>query len=306
MMTILGGQDVYPFFYYKAIMGIEINIGSQLFEIGIDCERVMAIINVTPDSFFAGSRRQSDAEIVSAVEISIREGAGIIDIGGYSSRPGAVDISANEELRRLDNGLRLVREVAGTDFAISVDTFRAEVVERLHDRYGAFIVNDISAGELDSQMITTVGRLKLPYIAMHMRGTPQTMNAMTDYPIETGGVMGDVVRYFERKVDQAKSAGIKDLILDPGFGFAKTVAQNFEILRGLDELSRFGLPILAGLSRKSMIWRTLEVTPDQALNGTSVLNWEALRQGAVILRVHDVREAVQTIRLFRTYNGSNS
>lgn len=282
---------------------MEINIGNRLLHIGPDCPQVMAIINVTPDSFFSESRRQSDAEIAQAVETAVCDGAAIIDLGGYSSRPGANDIALDEELRRLEKGFRIVREVTGTDIPVSIDTFRSGVVERLYDRFGAFIVNDISAGELDAGMIPLAGRLGLPYIAMHMRGTPQTMNGLTDYPEETGGVTGEVLRYFVRKVAQARAAGIKDLILDPGFGFAKTVARNFELLRRMDELAVFGLPVLAGLSRKSLIWRTLGTTPAEALNGTTALNWEALRRGASILRVHDVREAVETVRLYRAYTG---
>ena len=280
---------------------MESNIGGRLLSVGPGHEQAMAVVNVTPDSFFAGSRKQSGAEIAAAVEKALRDGAGIIDLGGYSSRLGADDIPAEEELKRLDTGLRIVREAAGAEFPASVDTFRPEVVRQLYDRFGAFIVNDISAGELDPDMIPAVGRLGLPYIAMHMRGTPQTMARMTDYPSETGGVAGDVVRYFVRKTAQARAAGIKDLILDPGFGFAKTAAQNFELLGRMDCLAVFGLPVLVGLSRKSMVWKTLGITPAEALNGTSVLNWEALRQGASILRVHDVREAVETIRLFRAY-----
>lgn len=264
---------------------------------------VMAIVNVTPDSFFAGSRSQSDGEVARAVETALREGAAIIDLGGYSSRPGAVDIAPDEELRRLENGFRIVREVAGADFPVSVDTFRSGVVLGLHEGFGPFIVNDISAGELDAGMIPLAGRLGLPYIAMHMRGTPQAMNSLTDYPALSGGVTGEVLRFFVRKAAQAREAGIRDLILDPGFGFAKTVAQNFELLGRMDELGVFGLPVLAGLSRKSLVWRTLGVTPQEALNGTSVLNWEALRRGAAILRVHDVREAAETVRLFEAFEG---
>lgn len=280
---------------------MEINIGGRLHTAGPGHEQVMAIINITPDSFFAGSRRQSDREIAHAVEQALRDGASILDLGGYSSRPGATDIPAEEELRRLEQGVATTRTVAGDDFPLSVDTFRASVVESLYDRFGAFIVNDISAGTLDPAMIPLVGRLKLPYIAMHMRGTPQTMTSLTDYPVRKGGVVGDVLRYFVRTTAEAREAGIRDLILDPGFGFAKSVDQNFELLAALDRLSVFGLPILAGLSRKSMIWRTLECTPAEALNGTSVLNWEALQRGATILRVHDVREASETIRLFQAY-----
>lgn len=280
-----------------------INIGGRLLALGGGRRLVMAIVNVTPDSFFAGSRRQSDAEIAQAVETAVREGAAIIDLGGYSSRPGAEDIAPDEELRRLENGFRIVREVAGADFPVSVDTFRSGVVLGLYEGFGAFMVNDISAGELDAGMIPLVGRLGLPYIAMHMRGTPQTMNSLTDYSALPGGVTGEVLRFFVRKAAQAREAGIRDLILDPGFGFAKTVAQNFELLGRMDELGVFGLPLLAGLSRKSLIWRTLGVTPGEALNGTSVLNWEALRRGAAILRVHDVREAAEAVRLFEACVG---
>lgn len=275
-----------------------------MWSVGRGAEQVMAIVNVTPDSFFAGSRRQSEAEIGAAAERALLEGAGIIDLGGYSSRPGAEDVPPEEEYRRLERGIEVVRRVAGGEFPLSVDTFRAEVVRRLYDRFGAFVVNDISAGELDAEMIGAVGQLGLPYIAMHMRGTPQTMTTLTYYSGEEGGVVGAVMRYFVAKVAEVRAAGVKDLILDPGFGFAKTVEQNFELLGQMDKLALFGCPVLAGLSRKSMIWRTLETTPAEALNGTSVLNWEALRRGASILRVHDVREAVETIRLFTAYRRS--
>lgn len=282
---------------------MEIRIGGRLWRVGPDAPRVMAIMNATPDSFFAGSRRQSDREMARAVEVAVREGADILDVGGYSSRPGADDVSEEEEVRRLNHALRVVREVGGPDFPVSVDTFRSSVVRRLYERYGAFVVNDISAGELDRRMLATAGELGLPYAAMHMRGTPRTMAALTDYP---AGIVGEVMRYFVRKTAEARAAGIVDLILDPGFGFAKSVEQNFELLGRLDELAVFGRPVLVGLSRKSMIWRTLGTTPDEALNGTSVLNVEALRRGASILRVHDVREAVETVRLFRAFGGGRS
>lgn len=278
-----------------------INLGNELFEIaGGRSARVMAIVNVTPDSFFSGSRNRTEEEIRESVTKALEEGADMIDLGGYSSRPGAEDISPEEELRRLERGFAIVRELAGDGFPVSVDTFRAEVAETLYDRFGAFLVNDISAGELDPQMIPLVGRLGIPYIAMHMRGTPQTMSGLTDYPAESGGVVGEVLRYFTNKIAAIRSAGVKDLILDPGFGFAKTVDQNFELLGRMHELAVFELPVLAGLSRKGMIWKTLEIDPTEALNGTSVLHWEALRQGAAILRVHDVREAVQTVLLYET------
>lgn len=261
----------------------------------------MAIVNVTPDSFFEGSRTRTEKEISGRVERVLAEGAHWIDLGGYSSRVGAEDISPDEEYTRLERGFRVVRAVAGSEYPVSVDTFRSEVVRRLYDEFGPFIVNDISAGDLDSKMIPLVAGLELPYIAMHMRGTPQTMKGLTDYPRENDGVVGEVLRYFVRKVAEIRQAGVKDLILDPGFGFAKTPEQNFELLGRMREMRIFGLPVLAGLSRKSMIWRTLDVTPKEALNGTSVLNWEALRQGADILRVHDVREAVEVQKLHAAF-----
>lgn len=275
-----------------------VNLGGKLLETRA-C--VMAIVNVTPDSFFEGSRTRTEKEISGRVERVLAEGAHWIDLGGYSSRVGAEDISPDEEYTRLERGFRVVRAVAGSEYPVSVDTFRSEVVRRLYDEFGPFIVNDISAGDLDSKMIPLVAGLELPYIAMHMRGTPQTMKGLTDYPRENDGVVGEVLRYFVRKVAEIRQAGVKDLILDPGFGFAKTPEQNFELLGRMREMRIFGLPVLAGLSRKSMIWRTLDVTPKEALNGTSVLNWEALRQGADILRVHDVREAVEVQKLHAAF-----
>lgn len=275
-----------------------VNLGGKLLETRA-C--VMAIVNVTPDSFFEGSRTRTEKEISGRVERVLAEGAHWIDLGGYSSRVGAEDISPDEEYTRLERGFRVVRAVAGSEYPVSVDTFRGEVVRRLYDEFGPFIVNDISAGDLDSKMIPLVAGLELPYIAMHMRGTPQTMKGLTDYPRENDGVVGEVLRYFVRKVAEIRQAGVKDLILDPGFGFAKTPEQNFELLGRMREMRIFELPVLAGLSRKSMIWRTLDVTPKEALNGTSVLNWEALRKGADILRVHDVREAVEVQKLHAAF-----
>ena len=271
-------------------------------ELDLSRPQVMTIVNVTDDSFYEGSRT-SDAEAIERrVASALEQGAAIFDVGGYSSRPGADDIPPEEEWRRVERGLTAVRRIAG-DIPVSVDTFRAEVARRAIESFGELIINDISAGELDPEIVDVAARYDAPYIAMHMRGTPQTMTSQTDYPAEGGGVLGAVLRYFVQKVAQSREAGIVDLILDPGFGFAKSVSQNFELLRRMNELSVFGLPILAGLSRKSLIWRTLGVTPDEALNGTSVLNTEALRQGAAILRVHDVREAVETVRLVRACSG---
>ena len=255
---------------------------------------VMAILNVTDDSFYAGSRNMEERAISERVVQAIEEGATIIDVGGYSTRPGAKDISLEEEWQRVERGLKCIRDIS-EDIAISVDTFRSGVVERAVALVGDIIVNDISAGEADTRMVDVVAHHKLPYIAMHMRGTPQTMQSMTQYE---EGICESVCRYFTQRVEYLRKRGVDDIILDPGFGFAKSVEQNFELLGGLSSLSALGYPVLAGLSRKSMIYRALDITPEESLAGTVALNWEALRQGASILRVHDVREARQVIELY--------
>lgn len=259
---------------------------------------IMAIVNVTDDSFYAGSRTMTHEAIVERVERAIAEGATIIDVGGYSSRPNAADIAPEQEWERVQAGVEAVRE-ADKRIAVSVDTFRAEIVRRVAEQFGEFIVNDITAGEADGAMLATVAELGLPYIAMHMRGTPQTMQSLTDYE----DVVGQVRDYLAERVEIMVAQGIRreNIILDPGFGFAKTVEQNYRLLGGLHEICDLGYPVLAGVSRKSMIYRLLGTTPDDALCGTQVLGWEALRQGATILRVHDVREAVQTLKMFETY-----
>ena len=256
--------------------------------------QVMAILNVTDDSFYAGSRNMEERAISERVVQAIEEGATIIDVGGYSTRPGAKDISLEEEWQRVERGLKCIRYIS-EDIAISVDTFRSGVVERAVALVGDIIVNDISAGEADARMVDVVAHHKLPYIAMHMRGTPQTMQSMTQYE---EGICESVCRYFTQRVEYLRQRGVDDIILDPGFGFAKSVEQNFELLGGLSSLSALGYPVLAGLSRKSMIYRALDITPEESLAGTVALNWEALRQGASILRVHDVREARQVIELY--------
>ena len=256
--------------------------------------QVMAILNVTDDSFYAGSRNMEERAISERVVQAIEEGATIIDVGGYSTRPGAKDISLEEEWQRVERGLKCIRDIS-EDIAISVDTFRSGVVERAVALVGDIIVNDISAGEADTRMVDVVAHHKLPYIAMHMRGTPQTMQSMTQYE---EGICESVCRYFTQRVEYLRQRGVNDIILDPGFGFAKSVEQNFELLGGLSSLSALGYPVLAGLSRKSMIYRALDITPEGSLAGTVALNWEALRQGASILRVHDVREARQVIELY--------
>lgn len=257
--------------------------------------QVMAIVNVTDDSFYEGSRTQSDDAIVERVREVVEQGATIVDVGGYSSRPGAKDISVAEEWQRVQRGLQAVRSVS-KDVAVSVDTFRVEVAELAIKEFGDVIINDISAGELSPRMIDVVADAGVPYVAMHMRGTPQTMQQNTSY---SDGVVSEVCRYFEQRVEYLLGRGVNDIILDPGFGFAKSAEQNFELLAHLSQLCALGYPVLAGLSRKSMIYNTLGVTAAEALAGTVALNWEALRQGATILRVHDVKEAVDVVQLYK-------
>ena len=261
--------------------------------------RVMAILNVTPDSFFAGSRMPDAPHVERRVREAVAEGASIIDVGGYSSRPGADEVSPGEEWRRVKLGVGAVRRLA-PGMAVSVDTFRSEVAARAIERFGPLIINDISAGELDPAMPAVAAKYGVPYIAMHMKGDPKTMQSLTDYKRD---ITAEVVAYFEARVAALLAAGIarEHLVLDPGFGFAKTTEQNYELLAGLHRLCALGYPVLAGLSRKSMIYRVLGVTPAQSLAGTVALGWECLRQGAAILRVHDVREAVDTGRIFNAY-----
>ena len=261
--------------------------------------RVMAILNVTPDSFFAGSRMPDAPHVERRVREAVAEGASIIDVGGYSSRPGADEVSPGEEWRRVKLGVGAVRRLA-PGMAVSVDTFRSEVAARAIERFGPLIINDISAGELDPAMPAVAAKYGVPYIAMDMRGAPKSMLSLPDYKRD---ITAEVVAYFEARVAALLAAGIarEHLVLDPGFGFAKTTEQNYELLAGLHRLCALGYPVLAGLSRKSMIYRVLGVTPAQSLAGTVALGWECLRQGAAILRVHDVREAVDTVRIFNAY-----
>lgn len=261
--------------------------------------QVMAIVNITPDSFFGDSRTFDAGAVAQRVETALREGAAMLDIGGYSSRPGADDVPEEEEWRRVAMGLEVVRRMA-PQVPVSIDTFRSAIVERVVERFGPVAVNDISAGALDERMLPTVARYGLPYIAMHMRGTPQTMQSMTDY---RRGIVAETVDYFRCRISDLLQAGIRreNIVLDPGFGFAKTLEQNYELLAGLHRVCELGFPVLAGVSRKSMIWRALDSTPADALAGTVALQWECLRQGAIVLRAHDVREAVDTVRLFEIY-----
>ena len=262
----------------------------------LDQPVVMGILNITPDSFYAGSRKQTEAEIAARAEAILQEGGTIIDIGGYSSRPDAAEVSEEEEMARLETALRVLNlEFPGA--VLSVDTFRSAIARRCVEEFGVAIVNDISGGELDKDMFHTIADLRVPYVMMHMRGTPQTMQQHTQYEHLTA----DILQWFAAKLETLYQMGANDVIIDPGFGFAKTAGQNFELLAGLHRLCAEGYPVLAGLSRKSMIYRTLGTTPDEALPGTIALGWECLRQGASILRVHDVREAVDTVRLFEVF-----
>ena len=255
--------------------------------------QVMGILNVTPDSFYSGSRMATDeAMIAGRVSQMIDEGVDIIDIGAYSTRQNADDVTPEEEYRRLSVGLDAIRSIAG-DILVSVDTFRAEIAERCVKNYGVQIINDVSGGTLDAAMFDTVARLEVPYILMHMRGTPATMQSLTEYTDVTDDVIADLTA----KADALRNRGVKDIIIDPGFGFSKTVDQNYEMMARLDEFKKMGLPLLVGISRKSMIFRTLGTDAQHSLNGTTVLNTVSLMGGAHILRVHDVKECVETVKI---------
>lgn len=266
-----------------------LNVGGRL--IDLSQPRVMGVLNVTPDSFYDGNKFKDEKAMLTQVEKMISEGADFIDVGGYSTRPGAEDISIDEELKRTIPAIKLIVKKF-PDTLISVDTFRSSVAEEAVDA-GAAMVNDISGGTLDKKMFSTVASLNVPYILMHLKGTPQTMTQETTYD----NLIKDIIDYFHSKIFQLQNLGIKDIIIDPGFGFAKTADQNFELLNKLDYFRILGKPILAGLSRKSMIWKTLKSNPEGALNGTTALHSIALMKGASILRVHDVREAKETILL---------
>ena len=253
---------------------------------------VMGILNVTPDSFYAGSRKQTEAAIEERIQTILAEGGKMIDIGGYSSRPDAAEVTPEEEMERLAFALNILK-AHYPDVWVSVDTFRSGIARQCVEEYGVAMINDISGGELDKDMFQTVADLQVPYIMMHMRGTPQTMQQHTVY----ADLTGDIMRYFAEKVRQLNLMGVNDIILDPGFGFSKTLEQNYELMQHLSEFHLFDLPLLVGISRKSMIYRLLGGTPNDSLNGTSVLHTYALMQGAHILRVHDVREAVEAVRI---------
>ena len=257
---------------------------------------VMGIMNITPDSFFEGSRFQKKDKICFRVEEIIQQGGKIIDIGGYSTRPGAEVVTENEELERIIFAMEIIRENF-PDVPVSVDTFRAKVALTAVRDFGAAIINDISGGELDEKMFETVAALKVPYILMHTKGNPQTMQQNIHYV----DFIPEIFLYFAEKVDRLKQLGVNDIILDPGFGFAKTLEQNYELLAKMNLFSQFGLPVLAGVSRKRMIWQLLDTTPNESLNGTTAVNMLALTQGANMLRVHDVKEAVEAVKIFKKF-----
>ena len=270
-----------------------INVNGQLMD--LSKPQVMGILNVTPDSFYAGSHGVTERYIVERLHQITDEGASIIDIGAYSSRPEAEDVSMEEEMNRLRTGLELIRKYY-PDAIVSVDTFRADVARMCVEEYGVAIVNDISAGQMDKEMYPTIARLGIPYIIMHMKGTPQTMQNNPQY----AHLLKEIFYFFSEKVQKLRDLGVKDIIIDPGFGFGKTLEHNYELMNHLEEFSLFELPLLVGISRKSMIYKLLETTPEEALNGTTTLNTISLLKGANILRVHDVKSAMEAVKIVTT------
>ena len=274
---------------WQKLVNMTINCKGKL--IDLSSPKVMGILNITPDSFYDGGKHTNDTAILKHVELMLNEGATFIDIGAYSSRPGAAHVSEKEELNRVLPILDLVLK-SFPETLISIDTFRSNIAKQTIEA-GAALINDISAGKLGENMLPTVAALHVPYIMMHMKSTPQTMQQNTQYE----NLVKEVLFYFSERIALAKSLGIVDLIIDPGFGFAKTLEQNYELLNNLELFKMIETPVLVGVSRKSMIYKKLETTANEALNGTTVLNTVALQKGASILRVHDVKEAMETIKL---------
>ena len=271
-----------------------INCAGKL--IALSIPKIMGILNITPDSFYDGGRYNSDKKILDHVEKMVIDGATFIDIGAYSSRPGGVDIDENEELKRIIPAIELVNKKF-PEIIISIDTFRSKIAEACLNS-GAAIINDISASQLDEKMMETIAKYNVPYIIMHMKGNPQNMMDKTNYD----DMLQEMIKYFSKKINQAISYKINDIIIDPGFGFAKNIKQNYDLLNHLDLLKILDKPIMVGISRKSMIYKSLDSTPEEALNGTTVLNTVALIKGASILRVHDVKEANECIKLIGSLN----
>lgn len=274
----------------EKLQDYSINIGGKLMDLSEP--KVMGILNVTPDSFYGASRMVSDDDIAARTVQILDEGASIIDIGAYSSRSGADDVPEEEEMRRLRRGLSIVRRI-DSDAVVSVDTFRADVARMCVEEYGVSMINDISAGELDRNMFKTVASFGVPYIMMHMRGNPGNMQNAPAYD----NLIKEIIMFFAERVQMMRDLGQKDIIIDPGFGFGKTLEHNYQLMNNLEQLKVLELPILVGISRKSMIYNLLATSPEQALNGTSILNTIALLKGASILRVHDVKECVECIKI---------
>ncbi|HOV83302.1 MAG TPA: dihydropteroate synthase [Paludibacteraceae bacterium] len=273
---------------------MHLKLNQQLFD--LSSPLIMGIINVTPDSFYKGSRFTTEKAILHAVDKILENGGNIIDIGGFSTRPSAEIISEEEEIYRLSKALEIILKKY-PQTVISIDTFRAKVARYMVENFQVAMINDVSGGTLDDQMFETIADLKVAYVLMHMRGTPQTMQQLTDYE----DVVTEVFQFLQKRLAQLRSLGVTDVIIDPGFGFAKTIQQNYQLLKKLSYFKELGAPILAGLSRKSMIYKLLNITPDEALTGTIAVNMLALIGGASILRVHDVKEAMQTIKIFNEY-----
>lgn len=272
---------------------LTLNVGGRLLD--LSTPQIMGIVNVTPDSFYAASRVAGEKALRQRFEQIRQEGGSLIDLGAYSSRPGAEVVSPENERERLRPALRLLREEY-PEFVVSVDTFRSEIARFAVEEYGAHIINDISGGTLDSEMFATVARLQVPYILMHMRGTPETMQSLCSYQ----DVGLEVLDFFVQRSEELKAMGLHDLIIDPGFGFAKTLEQNYQLMAYMPRLvEALGLPLLVGISRKSMIYKLLGTSPEESLTGTTALNMYALMQGAHILRVHDVRAAAETLLLYQ-------
>ena len=276
----------------KGLLPYTINVGGKLMDLSEP--QVMGILNVTPDSFYSESRKNTEEEIAGRVNAILAEGGSMIDVGAYSSRPGADNISEEEEMKRLRGALQILRRIA-PDAVVSVDTFRSDVARMCVGEYGVQMINDISGGELDPRMFETVAALGVPYILMHMKGNPQTMQQEPRYD----DLLTEILQYFGSKVQQLHELGVKDIILDPGFGFAKTLNHNYELMSRLQDFCVLDLPMLVGVSRKSMIYNMLGSNPEGALNGTSVLNTIALLKGANILRVHDVKAAAEVVQIVK-------
>lgn len=281
---------VYDIADMELLKSYTINLNSRLTV--LDKPQVMGILNLTPDSFYAMSRKQTENDVATRVAQLMAEGADIIDVGACSSRPGADNVSAEEEMERLRRGLDILRQVA-PEAIVSVDTYRADVAAMCVEEYGVAMINDISAGQLDERMFDTVARLRVPYILTHMQGTPETMQSAPQYL----DVVHDVLRFLAARAEILHEKGVPDVVIDPGFGFGKTLEHNYQLMDRLEEFHLLELPLLVGISRKSMIYRLLDVTPDEALNGTTALNMVALMKGVHILRVHDVKACRECIQI---------